>query len=174
MRIDMRCCHAQHKGETWILELGKDDARVIDAAGAVRGEFTRAEAHENFHLPSFSESIKQFRVPVDGQLWYFNVAKPDLQQIKAYLDESVVAAGPEAVQSVRNRALRDGAIGVVALAIGIGITLFTLLRADANPEGGEYVVMYGPMIFGVVMLGRGVFGLMRYSRLKSVSHAQPG
>ena len=172
MRIDMRCCHAQHKGETWALELGEEDAKVIDAAGAVRTELTRAEAAENFHLPSFSESIKQFRVPVDGQLWYFDVAKPDLQQIKAYIDQSVVASGPEAVGAIRNRALRDGAIGLAALAIGIGITAFTLLRADANPEGGEYVVMYGPMIFGAIMIGRGVFGLMRYNRLKSVSQSE--
>jgi hypothetical protein len=173
MSIPMKCCHRDHKGETWALDLGEERAALRDAAGAVRGEFTREEAARQFLMPSFSESIKQFRIPVDGQLWYFDVAKPDLAQIKAYIDQSVVAAGPDAVRAVRSAAIRDGAIGALAVAAGVGITVFSLMRAENDPEGGMYFVMYGPILVGLVMLGKSVAGFLRYTKLKAHADAAP-
>jgi hypothetical protein len=82
------------KGEPWTLDLSDEKAEVRDAAGQVRATSTRDEAAEQFLMPSLSESIKQFRVPVDCELGYFDVAKPELKEIKAYIDRALVAAGP--------------------------------------------------------------------------------
>ncbi len=172
MLIQMRCCHLQHKGETWTMELGEEHAEIRDATGTVRCEFSRQEAAEQFLLPSFSQSIKQFRAPVSGQLWYFDVPRDDLKRIKAYVDQSVVSAGPQAVRSVRNRALRDLLIGVGGLAVGIALTVASFLHAAQNPNAGEYVVTYGLMLFGLVMIGKGVYGHVRYSQLRKLSQTQ--
>ena len=170
MAIPMKCWHRDHKGEMWSLDLGDERAELRDAAGAMRGEFTRDEAGEQFLMPSFSESIKQFRLPVGGELWYFDVGKDDLKQIRAYIEHSVAAAGPDAVRAVRNAAIRDGVIGLVVLLVGVGITIGTHLKEADDPEGGtQSVVMYGAILVGLIMLGKGIYGLVRYNRLKTLA-----
>jgi hypothetical protein len=165
----MRCCHLKHKGEAWTLELGDKGAEVRDASGAVRAQFTREEAAGEFLRPSFSESVKQFRVPVDGELWYFDVAKDGLKQIKAYIDQTVVAAGPEAVVAVRNAAVRDTLIGLACVVGGTALTLGSFFAAD---DGGGFVVTYGLILAGLVMAGKGVYGFLRYGKLKKMTQGQ--
>lgn len=174
MQVPMRCCHLKHKGEAWVLDLGDEGAEVRDASGGVRAQFTREEAAEAFLLPSFSESIKRFRVPVDGELWYFDVAKNDLKEIKAYINQAVVASGPEAVVAVRNRAIRDGLIGLGGVAAGVALTLGSFFNAAQNPGGGEYVVTYGLVLAGLIMIGKGIYGFVRYGQLKKMSQDQAG
>jgi hypothetical protein len=169
MLVRMRCCHLEHKGEAWTLDLGDDRAEIRDAAGNVRGEYTSAEAAEQFLLPSFSESIKQLRAPIDGELWYFDVPRDGLKQIKAYLDRAVVAVGPEAIRAVRNQALRDCLIGLGGVLVGTVLTVGSYLRAAQNPDGGGYVITYGLILFGLIMLGKGVYGFLRYGRLQKLS-----
>jgi hypothetical protein len=45
-------------------------------------------------------------------------------------------------------------VGVVALAIGIGVTAVTYLVAS-GPGGGKYILAWGAMLFGVVEILRG-------------------
>jgi hypothetical protein len=168
----MRCCHLKHKGEAWVLDLGDEGALVRDASGRVRAQFTREEAAGAFLLPSFSESIKQFRLPVDGEIWFFDVAKNDLKEIKTYINEAVVAAGPEAVLAVRNTAIRDALIGLACIIAGVGLTVWSYIRATQNPEDSGYVVTYGLVLVGLVMLGKGVYGFVRYGQLKKMSQDQ--
>lgn len=47
-------------------------------------------------------------------------------------------------------------VGVVALALGLGLTAVTYGLAAASPSGGVYILVYGPMIFGVGSIIRGV------------------
>lgn len=165
----MKCCHVKHKGEIWHLDLGGEGAAVRDPAGNVRAEFTPEEAAGSFKLPSFSESIKQFRLPVDGQEWYFDVDKDGLRQIKAFMDAAVVAAGPGAINALRTAALRDLVLGVLVTLGGIGLTVFGYMKAANDPQGGKYYVTYGLVIAGLVMVGRGIVNLSRYNRLKRVA-----
>src|SRR4051794_10259596 len=111
--VEMKCCHLKHKGEIWHLDLGGEGAAVLDPAGTVRAEFTPEEAAGAFKLPSFSESIKQFRLPIGTEEWYFDVDKDGLRQIKAFMDAAVVASGPGAVQALRSAGLRDVGLGAV-------------------------------------------------------------
>ena len=166
--IEMKCCHVKHKGEVWTLDLEDDGVSITDASGAQRTYLERAEAEKSVLLPSFSESIKQLRAPVDGQTWYFDVAKPDLKTIKAYLDAPVVAAGPEALTAIRTRGWRDVAIGIGAAVLGVGISVAGYLSAANNPNGGGgYTVTYGLVIVGLCMIARGIYNLLRYSKLKN-------
>ncbi|HEY7327673.1 MAG TPA: hypothetical protein VH592_08540 [Gemmataceae bacterium] len=169
----MKCCHREHKNEVWTLDLGDDAAEIRDAGGNVRAQFTRDQAAGQFLLPSFSESIKQFRAPIEGELWYFDVARGDLKQIKTYIDQAVVASGPEAMRTVRNHALRDMLIGIGAFGIGTFLTVGSYLHAAQNPEGGEYFISYGAVLFGLIMIGKGVYGLIRYRQLQKLSQTPP-
>lgn len=54
MLLAMRCCHLEHKGETWNLVLEDNGAEIRDAGGNVRAVYTREEAAQQFLLPSFS------------------------------------------------------------------------------------------------------------------------
>jgi hypothetical protein len=168
----MRCCHLKHKGESWTLDLGDEGAAIRDAAGKVRAEFAREEAAEQFLLPSFSESVKQFRAPVEGELWYFDVARDGLKEIKACLDQSVVAAGPEAMKAIRNRAIRETLIGSAGVIGGTALTVGSYLHAAQNPGGGEYYVTYGLILFGLVLLGKGIYGFLRYGQLQKLAQAR--
>jgi hypothetical protein len=172
MLVPMRCCHLKHKGEVWGLDLGDDRAQIRDAAGNVRAEYTRCEAAERFLLPSFSESIKQFRAPIDGELWYFDVARGDLKQIKAYIDQAVVAAGPEAIGAVRRRAVRETLLGIGGLAVGTALTMGSYLHAAQDPGGGEYVITYGVILFGLVMIGKGIYDFLQHGQLQKLSQTQ--
>jgi len=104
-------------------------------------------------------------------MWYFDVAKRDLAEIKTYLNESVVAAGPEAVRAVRNRALRDLLIGIVAVLLGIGLTVASFLAAE-NEEDGRFYVTYGAILFGLVMAGKGIWGFAQYGKLQRLLREQ--
>jgi hypothetical protein len=167
----MKCIHVKHKGELWTLDLDADPVVIRNPAGEVRAEFATAEAAEVFLLPSFSESIKQFRAPVDGELWYFDVAKDDLKTIKAFKDRMTVAAGPEAILAVRSRAIRDALIGAAAVVGGIALTVGSFITAANNPQGGSYFITYGLVLFGLVMLGKGAYGYNQYTHLKRLSDA---
>jgi hypothetical protein len=172
--VQMRCCHLKHKGEMWTLDLTEDGAVVQDAGSNVRAEFTREEAAESFLFPSFSESIKQFRIPIEGELWYFDVAKEDLKQIKSFVDQAVVAVGPEAVGAVRNTAIRDTLIGIGGVIGGTVLTLGSFFKAAENADGGEYIVTYGLILVGLIAIGKGIYGFVRYGQLKqlSLSHSE--
>lgn len=173
MLVQMTCCHLKHKNEVWTLDLNDDGAQILDASGDVRAQFTRDQAAGQFLLPSFSESVKQFRAPIDGELWYFNVARDDLKQIKAYIDQAVVAAGPEAVSAVRNRAIRDALIGVGGVGLGVALSVGSYLHAAEDPQGGEYVVTWGLVLFGLVMIGKGIYGFLRFRQLQKLSQTPP-
>jgi hypothetical protein len=167
--VEMRCCHVKHKGEIWHLDLGGEGATIRDAAGNVRAEFTPEQAAAAFTLPSFSESIKQFRAPINGEEWYFDVGKEGLKEIRAFMDAGVVAAGPEALKSLRSKAIRDLLVGAAMAVGGAVLSVMSFQQAANNPQGGTYYVTYGLVIAGLVALGRGGYQLSRHNRLKQIA-----
>jgi hypothetical protein len=167
--VEMRCCHLKYKGEIWRLDLGGEGTTIRDAAGNARSEFKPEEAAAVFRLPSFSESIKQFRPPVDGEEWYFDVGKDGLKEIRAFMDAAVVAAGPEALQAMRSSAIRELLLGAVLAVAGVVMSIGSFMAAANNPQGGQYYVTYGLVIAGLVVNGRGGYQLARYKRLKRVA-----
>jgi len=151
----MRCCHVKHKAEAWTLDLSDEGAEIRDAAGDLRSRFTREEAASEFLLPSFSESIKQFRAPVEGELWYFDVVKNDLKEIKAYINQGRGGCWPRGGAGVRNVAIRDGLIGLACIAAGVGLTVWSIVRAAQNPKTRDTSSPTGSSSSGSSCWGRG-------------------
>ena len=66
---------------------------------------------------------------------------------------------------VRRRAISFLTMGTIFLVIGIAITAGTYSIAASSPDGGTYLVSFGPIIIGVLWLIRGLMLLARSSRL---------
>jgi hypothetical protein len=172
MPIELRCIEKKHKNELWELRLGREKVWVTNAAGEVVGEFEPDDVSRYFQLPSFSESIKYFGILLGERWWRFNVDRDGLRRIRNYINRTIVAAGPEAVQAVRNRALRDLVVGVLLAVAGVVITVVTYSIAANKPGGGKYYITYGLVIVGLVMAGKGTYGFSQYSSLKRMAAAQ--
>jgi len=59
----------------------------------------------------------------------------------------------------RTRALVELATGIALVVVGVAVTLYTYGEATATGGGGAYVVMYGPIVAGLIALVRGVADL---------------
>jgi hypothetical protein len=66
-----------------------------------------------------------------------------------------------AAAALRRHGLRQVRLGAVWFAIGLVITVVTF----QHPVGGVFVAAYGPMIFGVVSVVRGIATVSRSARL---------
>jgi len=69
------------------------------------------------------------------------------------------------VAAARKRALRRMAIGLVFFIAGLAITAATYSHAASSPSGGTYIVAWGPMVFGVLSIVRGMVALRRANNL---------
>jgi hypothetical protein len=165
----MRCVDKKRKGEVWTLDLDDGKAVVRRPAGDPVGEFSPEEAVERFQMPSFSESIKYFGVLLGEEMHRFDVAKSDLNQIRLFINRTIAAAGPEAVQAVRNKAIRDTLIGAGCIVVGVVLSLGSFLAAANKPEGGTYYIAYGLPFFGLIMVGKGVYGFIQHRHLQQLA-----
>src|SRR5262245_45934226 len=105
MAVQLRCVDRGRTG--WVCWVDSDGEKVVvrDAAGKPVGEFTPEEAAGHFQMPSFSENIKYLGIALGGAIHRFDVPKDGLRQIKALMNRSIASAGPEAVRSVKSRAI---------------------------------------------------------------------
>jgi hypothetical protein len=65
---------------------------------------------------------------------------------------------------VRRRAVRQVIGGSVLFALGLLLTIFTLSSAESG--GGTYIVAWGPMLAGIVLLVRGLLAMSRAGRMR--------
>jgi hypothetical protein len=165
----MRCVDNKRKGELWTLDLDDRKAVVRGPAGDLVGEFLPEDGVEHFQMPSFSESIKYFGVLLRGELHRFDVAKSDLKQIQLFINRTIAAAGPEAIQAVRNKALRDTLIGAACIVVGVVLSVGSFLAVADKPEEGTYYVVYGLPFFGLIMVGKGIYGFIQHGHLKELA-----
>lgn len=135
------------------------------------GEFTPEEAVGHFQMPSFSENVKYFSIALGDAIHRFDVPKDGLREIKALINRSILSAGPEAIQSLRNRAIRDTIVGTASAVGGIVLSVGSYQAAANNPEGGKYTVTYGLVIFGIAMLCKGIYGLIQYGQVRRLAES---
>lgn len=169
MAISLECLHKDHKGKTWTLDLEGDPVTVKDESGTVVWEMPANVAVSQFQMPSFSDSIKYFGILFGKEIRQFDVSKEGLKEIKTFLNKSVLSAGPEAVAAVRNKAIRDLLLGAGCAIGGVVLTVASYQDVAQKPEGGKYTVTYGLVIFGLIMLVRGVYGFVRHGQLKGMA-----
>jgi len=86
-------------------------------------EFSPEEALRRFQLPSLFWGIKYFNIRMFSGFFRFEVTRHGLEELEAFTNRMTVAAGPDAIQAVKRRAIRDTAIGVglVPLLVAAGI-----------------------------------------------------
>ena len=111
-----------------------------------------------------------WRPQTDGQQEYWD------GQNQAEPVAPVVAFGPgqfagpaigqadtgEALEGARGAAMRMVWVGLAFLVVGIAITVGTYVYAA---PGGRYFAAYGPVLFGVIRLGQGLFYRANPARL---------
>lgn len=165
MTVQLRCMDKDRKGESWTLDLDGDPVTVTAPDGQVMMSLPPDVVVKFFQLPSFSESIKYFSIQFGTQLRSFDVSKEDLKQIKALINRSLAAAGPEAIAAVKKKAIRDVLIGVGGIIAGIGLTVAGFVVAAQKPEGDKVTITFGLVIFGLVMVGKGIYGFQQYRQL---------
>lgn len=172
MAIQMTCVDKDAKNEQWSLDLDGETVTVRNAAGETAAEYTHDIAAEQFRMPSFSESIKYLGINMGDGMRQFQVDKAGIKQIEQYLLAYVVAAGPEAVNAMKNVAIRDTIIGVALAIVGVVITVMSYQAAANNPEGGSYTITYGLVLFGLIMFGKGIYGFIQWSQMKSMAEKE--
>jgi hypothetical protein len=138
---------------------------LTDSEGAARASFSRAEAEARFVLPSFWESIKDLGVRGDtGDVVWFVPDGESVARIKTYLHGALAAQGRAAISAVRRRGWLLVLAGVGITALAVSVMVASMARAFGNPEGGKYYVTIGGIVFGLLVLSRGVAALVKASR----------
>jgi hypothetical protein len=72
---------------------------------------------------------------------------------------------PGLANVARRRGMRQVIYGSILFAVGLLITIFTLGHAESSTGGGTYIVAWGPMIFGILAVIRGLLAMSRAGRL---------
>ncbi len=80
---------------------------------------------------------------------------------ESYLVSEAQARHPDLAQWLRESARRDIKTGIVAIAAGLGVTVFTYALRNKSPEasgGGpaSFLVFVGPVVYGLFLIGRAV------------------
>jgi hypothetical protein len=65
-------------------------------------------------------------------------------------------SGSPAHRAAQRRANQTILIGALLLVIGIAISVGTYAYAASNPRGGHYLLAWGPIVFGLIVLIRGL------------------
>jgi hypothetical protein len=165
MNIELECVDRMRKGEIWLLKLKDERVILRDANDTIVLKFPAEEARKRFQMPSFSQSVKYFGLEVNGRLAQFRVDRQDLERVKGYLHRQTVAAGPDEVDAVLKRAIRDTVIGAVCFLAGLGGIVLDLLGIDDDLPGGKYLSI-GITVMGAIGIGKGIFAFVEYGKLR--------
>jgi hypothetical protein len=152
------------RGE-WEFRKHKGGMDVIDPNGRLVCWFSHEQANERFALPSFWRSVKNINFTTDkGALIEFEPDRQDVRIVKKYLDDALLAGGIEGLRRFRNRALLCIAGGLALTSLCVALTVL-VDPAFAGPDHGRRRVSRSFIvggIFGIGLLGWGVFSLFRF------------
>jgi hypothetical protein len=85
-RIALTPVKTKHQGDTWELQLGEEEALLVDSEQRVMAVLPRHEAAERFVFPSFWQSVTNLGILTDeGKVAWFRPKKSAIKQIKYYL-----------------------------------------------------------------------------------------
>jgi hypothetical protein len=142
------------------------DARGVvlcDPQGHEVAAFAAAETHQRFRLPSFWESVKDICIIQDnGAMLGFRPRDEAVREIRAYIDRSLSAQGPEALAALRRRGWLYllGGIGLLVVWPFVMMVVSGALGEGQRDFRGGRKLLALPLVFGLIGLYRG-FKLLR-------------
>jgi hypothetical protein len=72
----------------------------------------------------------------------------------SYLELDKKRRAPVPSEEVRGKGRRDMVVGTVVFVLGVGVTVLTYSMAARS--GGQYVIAYGAILWGIIWFIRGV------------------
>jgi hypothetical protein len=149
--------HAQKplKDEVWQLHPTADGFELREGNGELISSIPASEAAYRFRFPSFWASVRFLEVQMpEGGTHYFEPAKETVAAVKEAVDQAAGVDPSAAATALRRKAGPALAAGLLALAAGVGLTVYTYMQAAGKPGGGRYFVMTG-------LIGGGLFSACR-------------
>jgi hypothetical protein len=153
-----------HADEVWHLERIGDDVVLYDAKGVEEVRFPARAAVRRIQFP-YLLGLFPLDIFIAGRnrrdLW-FKCPPETKKAVKAFIKSCIGADPKGAVAHARAESIRDLVLGVLALVVGIGVTVASIAYGGA---GGVYVVTTGLIAVGVVGVIKGYTGLIRAAAL---------
>jgi hypothetical protein len=78
-----------------------------------------------------------------------NVAVPPLPA-----KPKAIEVDPLHQEKQRKHRIREIRVGLFFVALGLVATIGTYVLVSSSPEGGTYLIMYGPVVYGLIKIAR--------------------
>ncbi len=163
--ILLDCVTKDSRGE-WVMELYPERALLHWPEAGFTGQIPSPEAEAAIKLPGFGESRSQLIVELPGRPLTFRNPGADVRRVRRWLDVVLALTRPERLGEVRRGGLRDLAIGVGLILVGVLATWISFKAVER--KGGTYFIFHGIALVGVVFAVKGISGLVRHRRLLRV------
>jgi hypothetical protein len=159
------------QGQTWNLALEDHAVRLLDRDGGEVLVLPREDAERVFLIPGVLhlEDFQNLGVATAEETFWFRPDREVIRQIEAYLDESLVLQGPEAIEAFHSRARRLFFVGLTGL-IGGPLAAFYGCRLlwSCHVHGKLSVLPLAFAVIGFLQFIRGCRAMIRVSRLRAI------
>jgi len=163
-----------HEGP-WVLELLADRALLHSTKEETAVEIPLASAEKTILLPGFAEERSKLEFRLEGQTMTFMNPGGRTKVIRKWLDWAIAITQPGLRHTIRKKAILNFCLGVILVLAGPA--LFLLLYTEVKSwRGGTYEILFGILMIslaGLVFLSKGIVGVRRHSRLKSLASVLP-
>jgi hypothetical protein len=159
------------RGQPWQLALEDRAVRLLDREGREVVVFPREEAEYVFQIPGIFQ-VDDFRnlgLATAEETFWFRPDRDAIRQFQAYLDESLVLQGPDAIDAYQSRARREFVVGLMGLIGGPLAAYYGFqLLGSWHIHGKLAVLPIAFAVIGLLQFGRGCRAMLRVSRLRAI------
>jgi hypothetical protein len=162
---------AARQGQTWQLALEDHTVRLLDTEGTEVVVLAREDAERVFQIPGILrlEDFQNLGVATAEETFWFRPDREAIRQIEAYVDESLVLLGSEAIEAFQGRARWLFFVGVLGL-IGGPLAAFYGCRLlwSCHVHGKLSILPLAFAVIGFLQFVRGCRAMVRVSRLRAI------
>jgi hypothetical protein len=160
------------KFEQWQAELTADLVTLWTPSGKVLLQWPPATVAKSVRFPSFSKSIKYVGFYTADGVYQFSLNGAQLKALRLLADRGMAAAGPKAARSILTKAILWSVFGFAFMCLGIvmlTITVHEVATNTSDTNGSPHPVGFVSSLVGFAVLCRGIYGFIRYSRVKKLA-----
>jgi hypothetical protein len=159
------------QGQPWQLVLDVRTVRLLDLEGREVVVFPREEAERVFQIPGMFQDMdnRNLGLATAEETFWFQPDRDAIRQLEAYLDETLVLQGPDAIEAYQSRARREFVVGVMGLFGGpLAAYYGFLLLGSWHIPGKLALLPIAIALIGFSQFGRGCRSMLRVSRLRAI------